>query len=454
MRIIVLIFTFLIGLNSFSQNKQVLYDFAGLPQTLLLNPGLEIDYKFHIGVPLLSGFSSEIGSTGFSLSEIFAVNNNTITDKISAVLNKIDANDYLKVNTQIEVFSAGFRFDKKTYVSFGFYQELDAIGYAPVDALTLINEGNTSYLNKSFSISEMIYKLDVLGVIHAGISRKVSDKLTLGGRFKVYSSALNLETTNNQGTFTTVLGNNNMYIHHLDNVNLNLRSSGLISNNEYISDVSTFIENSLLAGNLGAGIDLGFTYHVTPQLQFSGSLIDFGFVQHTKNIKNNLIVGSYTFEGIEFEFDSNRNYWGELDAALKEQLPIVDNQDSYTSWRPAKLNVAIKYSFGEKRSKYCYDNTLKDFYTNAFGAQLYSVFRPLRQQFALTSFYEKSFSNKLQSKITYTIDDYSYYNIGVGVSAKIWKINFYGILDNLTKLSDISSANNVSLQFGFNLLFN
>ena len=454
MRIIVLIFTFLIGLNSFAQNKQVLYDFAGLPQTLLLNPGLETDYKFHIGVPLLSGFSSEIKSTGFSLSEIFSVNNNTINDKISAVLNKIDANDYLKVNTQIEVFSAGFRFDKKTYISFGFYQELDAIGYLPKDAFTLINEGNTSYLNKSFSISEMIYKLDVLGVIHVGISRKVSDKLTLGGRFKVYSSALNLETTNNSGTFTTRLGNNNIYVHHLDNVNFNTRTSGLISNNEYISDASTYIENSLLGGNLGAGIDLGFTYHVTPQLQLSGSLIDLGFVQHTKNIKNKLIVGSFTFEGIEFEFDSNRNYWGELDAALKEQLPIVDNQDSYTSWRPAKVNAAIKYSFGEKRSKYCYDNTLKDFYTNAFGAQLYTVFRPLRQQFAFTSFYEKSFSNKLQAKITHTIDDYSYYNIGVGVSAKIWKINFYGILDNLTKLSDISTSNNVSLQFGFNLLFN
>ena len=454
MRILVLIFTFLIGLNSFSQNKQVLYDFAGLPQTLLLNPGLETDYKFHIGVPLLSGFSSEIKSTGFSLAEIFSVNNNTINDKISAVLNKIDANDYLKVNTQIEVFSAGFRFDKKTYVSFGFYQELDAIGYLPKDALTLINEGNTSYLNKSFSISEMIYKLDVLGVIHAGISRKVSDELTLGGRFKVYSSALNLETSNNSGTFTTGLGNNNMYIHQLDNVNLNLRTSGLRSNNEYISDARTYIENSLLGGNLGAGIDLGFTYHATPQLQFSGSLIDFGFVHHTKNIQNQLIVGSFTFEGIEFEFDSNRNYWQELDAALKEQLPIVENQDSYTSWRPAKLNAAIKYSFGEKRSKYCFDNTLKDFYTNAFGAQLYSVFRPLRQQFALTSFYEKSFSNKLQAKITYTIDDYSYNNIGVGVSAKIWKINFYGILDNLTKLSDISSSNKASLQFGFNVLFN
>ena len=70
-----------------------------------------------------------------------------------------------------------------------------------------------------------------------------------------------------------------------------LRTSGLISNNEYISDASTYIENSLLGGNLGAGIDVGFTYHVTPQLQFSGSLIDFGFVQHTKNIKNNLSRG-------------------------------------------------------------------------------------------------------------------------------------------------------------------
>jgi hypothetical protein len=42
----------------------------------------------------------------------------------------------------------------------------------------------------------------------------------------------------------------------------------------------------------------------------------------------------------------------------------------------------------------------------------------------------------------------------MGISAQIWKINFYGILDNLTKLSDLSSSNKASLQFGFNLLFN
>ena len=51
-----------------AQNKQVLYNFAELPQSLLLNPAAETNYKFHIGVPLLSGFEvrrlkrSELGS--------------------------------------------------------------------------------------------------------------------------------------------------------------------------------------------------------------------------------------------------------------------------------------------------------------------------------------------------------------------------------------------------------
>ncbi|WP_299670709.1 DUF5723 family protein [uncultured Polaribacter sp.] len=455
MKNILLLFSFLLSIQSYSQNKQVLYDFAGLPQTLLINPGLETNYKYHVGVPLLSGFSSEFGTTGFVVSDIFAVDSRTINDKIAAVLEDIDTRDYIKLNSQIEILNAGYRYDEETYLSFGFYQELDGIVYFPQDIITLANEGNGAYLNKSFDASQILYKLDVLGVIHAGITRKINDKLTIGGRFKIYSSALNVQSTNNSGTFTTTLGNNNIYTHYLDNVNVNFKTSGLIKDDEYIDDPSTYLKSTFLGGNLGVGLDFGITYHINKQLQFSGSIIDVGFVNHKKNIKNTLTAGSFTFEGIEFEYDdSNRNYWDELNTAFKEQLPTTENAESYVSWRPAKLNAALKYSFGEKRGKYCYDNTYKDFYTDAFGAQLYSVFRPLSQQFALTGFYEKSFTNKLHVKVTYTVDDYSYYNIGIGVSAQIWKLNFYGILDNLAEMSDISSANNVSLQFGFNLIFN
>ena len=91
---------------------------------------------------------------------------------------------------------------------------------------------------------------------------------------------------------------------------------------------------------------------------------------------------------------------------------------------------------------------------NAFGLQLYSIFRPLKQQFAFTSFYEKYFSKSVHAKITYTVDNYAYANIGEAVSAQFRNINFYGILNNITKLLDVSKANNVSLQLGFNFIFN
>jgi hypothetical protein len=455
MKKFVLIFVLVLTLNVFSQNKQVLYDFAGLPQTLLLNPGLETNLKFHIGLPFLSGFSLEIGSTGFSAADIFATDGRNINEKIRDVLATIDASDNLKVNSQIEIFIAGYRLNENTYISAGFYQELDAIGYLPKDILTLANEGNAAYLNRSFSLSQVLYNVDVLGVLHAGITREVNKKLTVGGRFKIYSSALNLESTNNSGTLTTALGANNVYIQYLSNVNVEFRTAGLIKNKKYIDAPNTYISNVFLGGNLGVGLDFGITSHISPQLQFSGSIIDVGFVNYKKDIKNTVTAGSFTFEGIEFELDEpNRDYWNELETAFRAQVLTTDNQDSYVSWRPIKFNAALKYSFGKKRSKYCYDNRFKEFYTDSFGAQLYTVFRPLKQQFAVTGFYEKSFSNKLHAKGTYTVDDYSYYNLGVGISAQIWKINFYGIVDNIAELSDIYDSNSASLQFGFNLLFN
>ena len=442
--------------KTFTQNKQVLYDFAELPQTLLLNPASETNYSFHIGVPLLSSFSTEIGSTGFVLSDIFGVDNRNINDKIAAVINKLDTRDFLKFNSQIEILSGGFRLNDKTYISGGFYQEIDAIGYYPIDGLVFLTEGNNAFLNKSFSASQILYKLEVLGVLHAGITRKVNDKMTLGGRFKIYSSAVNLESKNNSGTLTTVEGTNNIYKHYLDNVNLNFRSAGLVRNDEFINDGSIFLNNTLLGGNLGMGFDVGITYQINPQLQFSGSILDFGFINYKKDIKNTKVNGSFIFEGIDFPIiqENSGETWSELSDRFKEELPVVEDQESYVSRRPTKLNAALKYSFGQRRSKVCYDNSHKEFYTDALGVQLFSIFRPQSPQLALTAFYQKTLSDKIHTKVTYTIDDFSYANLGAGLSAQFGKVNFYGMIDNILEYRNLSSANSVSLQLGINVIFN
>jgi hypothetical protein len=452
MKKVVLILVLVLSVNAFSQNKQVLYDFAGLPQTLLLNPGLETNFKFHIGLPLISGFSAEIGSTGFSVADIFADDGREINVKIASLLEKVDSKDYLKLNTQIEVFSAGYHFNDKTYLSIGFYEELDVIFFLPKDVLTLATEGNITPLGRPFDFSHLNLNADFLGVIHAGITRKVNKKLTFGARLKIYSSAINVESINNSGTFRTIPGADNISVSLLENINVTYKTTG-------IADISggSVLANTFLGGNLGLGGDVGFSYRVTPQLKISGSFVDFGFINHTKNIENTTRIGDFKTDGINLQYDANDpyfDYWKQLNNEFKAEIPEVTNQDSYMAWRPSKLNAAVKYSFGETRSQYCYDKTFKETYTDAFGVQLYSLFRSLRNEYALTGFYEKSFTNMVHAKLTYTLDNYSYNNIGLGVSAQFGNLNFYGILDNVAELSDISSAKNVSLQFGFNLMFN
>ncbi len=445
-----------VSLDTMTQNKQVLYGFAENPQTLLLNPGAETNYKFHVGIPFLSGLSGDVALKNFKLTDLFSEDGIDFNTKFFRLLNKLDVNDHLKLNLQMDVLNVGFRVDDKTYISFGFYQELDVIGYWPKDVITFLNEGNAPYLNKSFDLSQIVYKADFVGALHVGVSRKVNPKLTLGGRFKLYSSALNLETQNNSGTVTTQRGSNNIYTHYLNTIDLNFLSAGLVEDDEYLENPTELITNSFLGGSLGIGLDFGMTYHISPRLEFTGSIIDFGYINYSKKVQNTTVKGSYTFEGVNFLFDpaSPTNYWADLNADFEEKVPRGNNTNSYTSWRPTKLNAALKYSFGnQRRSKYCYDNTFKEFYTDAFGLQIHTIMRPLSPQYAITGFYEKTFTEKLHAKVTYTLDDYSFHNVGAGISTQIGNVSLFGMVDNIFAYHNLANASSVSFQMGLNLIF-
>ena len=439
-----------------AQNKPVLYGFAELPQTLLLNPGAETNYRFHVGVPLISGFSSTIASSKVKMEDLFLKDNVDFNIKFSKILNKLDKNDNLSFNTQIEVLSGGYRLNNKTYISAGFYEEIDFMGYFPKDIVTLLYKGNAAYLNKSFSLSQLIFNIDVLGVLHAGITRVFNKKLTLGGRLKIYSSSMNINSTNNFGTITTVLGDNNIYKHYLHNLNVSIKSSGIISKNKKI-DKKNLISDTFFGGSLGIGLDVGFTYHLTNQVEVTGSILDVGFINHKKNNFSHTVKGSYIFDGIPLKYDPLHpsDYWSKLDKEFKSKVDSKSNTDSYFTWRPTKINTSLKYSFGKARlNKECYGKSYREYYNSAVGVQLYTIFRPLRPQIAFTGFYERVITEKLFAKITYTIDKYSLTNVGAGFSFQVGKINFYGMIGNLFKLQNLNTANNVSLQFGFNLIFN
>lgn len=459
-----LILSLFVAFSCFSQNKEVLYNFTSIPQSSLVNPGADVSYKFYFGFPLLSGVSANLGSSSFSAYDLFADNGIDFNQKVRNVVNKSSRNDKVITNQQLELFSGGFRIgdkEKRTYVSFGLYQEFDFFMYVPKDLAILALDGNRDYIGKSFNLGDLSLKAEMLSVFHVGIHKKFNDKLVLGGRAKIYSSGANATSTRNSGYIYTgqSAGTPNLY-NQIISSNLELRTSGIaaFTKDEYEGSEGTIakdiVHNTFFNGSLGLGIDAGVTYYIKDNLQFTASIIDLGFIKQSKDIETLTYKGTYQYEGANPDFlgnDNPENVFDEFEAAI----PRDTLYNKYTTLRPTKVYSSIQYSFGEYRPDdecSCKSQTIKR-YRNAAGIQLFGMSTPREPLVALTAFYQRKIFEKLDVKATYTFDTFSNKNIGLGISGTLGKFNMYALVNNILEYKDISKANSAAFQLGINFVF-
>lgn len=460
----ILSIVFLISWFSFAQNKQILYGFSEIPQALMLNPGGQIKNSGYFGIPLLSHIHANAGTSGITIYDLFADNGIDFNIKLRNAIYKSKPRHFSSINEQIEILSGGFAFgnmfEKNEYISFGLYQELDAIGYFPKDYAVLGLEGNQNNINKVFDASHLKLSAEVLSVFHVGYNKKVNDQLTYGVRGKIYSNILTMNSVNNKGSFVTVIGDNNVY-NHIFNLDLEFRSSGLASIRHGESEaVFTEIQKrTLMGGDKGLGFDVGFTYQIDKQWYVDGSLLDIGFINHSKDVENYSVKGVYEFEGIDpffSELETGQTadeYWSKIEDEFSDVFVADTTYSKFTTWRPVKLNGSLNYAFGEKKEKDCNCIKNKKEYQNAVGAQLFAINRPRQPQVALTLYYYRKLFKGLSAKTTYTIDSYSLNNIGLGFSANLGSLNFYVMADNFLQYKNVYDAQSVSLQLGFNYIF-
>jgi len=461
MRKLYLILLVAFQLSSFAQNKEVLYNFTSIPQSSLVNPGADVSYKFYFGIPVLSGVSANLGSSSFSAYDLFANNGVDFNDKVRNVINNSSGKDKTQVNQQLELFSGGFRVggrDSQSYISFGAYQEFDFLMYVPKDLAILALDGNRDYIGKAFNLADLNVRAEVLSVFHVGFHKKLNEKLVLGGRAKLYSSGANATSTKNSGFIYTgqSAGSPNIYEQVIAS-NLELKTSGIatFTKDEYEGSIPKDIaHNTFFNGSLGFGIDAGLTYYFRDNLQFTASVVDLGFINHTKDIETLTYKGTYNYKGANPSFDPV-NEPGDIFDEFDKAIPRDTLYSKYTTWRPTKFYSSIQYSFGESRSNAdcnCKGKVTSS-YANAVGGQLFIMSMPVEPFVALTAFYKRNIFEKLDLKATYTFDSYSNKNIGLGVSGTLGKLNMYLLVNNVLEYKDVSKANSIAFQFGFNFVF-
>lgn len=468
MRTFLTVLISLVGAFAISQNKQILYGFDDTPQALMLNPGSKVNYKKHYGIPLLSHIHINGGSSGVSAYDIFKNDTDNINDRITKKLFEMKDTDFFTATQQLDLINFGWKAKNEIYFSGGIYQEFDFITYFPRDLAILAWEGNRDYLDYQFNLGEISTTGDFMTVYHFGANKQINDKLTVGARLKLYSSMFSYRSVNNSGTFVTRLGDEdseNIYEHTVENADITVETSGYASLRELDGSgqvIGEILGRAFFGGNIGVGVDIGFTYEINDAFTLSASVLDVGAIFHKKDIENYHAHGTYTLDGINLIFpplsdgEATFPYYDDLEDEIEREIPIDTLHNSYTQFRPAKINAAVSFGFGRFITSDdcdCLNMDKGNLHKQNVGFQFYSIFRPKGPQMAGTLFYKRRLNEYISAKATYTVDSYSFSNVGLGVSADVGSVNFYIAADNLLKYGNLAKAKSVSLQLGINLIF-
>jgi hypothetical protein len=317
MRKLILISLLLVSVFGFSQNKEILYNFTTIPQTLLTNPGADISYKTYIGIPLLSGINFNISTNGPSAYDVYGNTGVSLDTKLTSIARKMSINDRISLNEQIDILNVGLKIgdeNSKNYVSFGVYQEFDFLTYLPK---YFINSAVGILPIGQINLTDVNARAEMLTIFHLGLHKKINKKLVVGIRAKAYSSIFNFNSTHNSGSASVILnsGEGNPISYVENNPNLIVNTSGIrkyrvSSSNEASSDL---MNKFFLGENTGLGFDAGITFYPYENKQFTASIIDVGYVNHSKEVENFVLkTGTFSTTTTTTTYSKIHESWSKL----------------------------------------------------------------------------------------------------------------------------------------------
>ncbi len=440
----------LTALKMTAQFDAVAYDFFGSATALQTNPGAKYPYSRRLGVPFLTNIQAFAGSSGFSLADLFGTNQSFDANVYQTVAGLTNT-DFVLVHYRHDLFSYGRTDDLERFKYFGLYWETDYITYTPADLLNLGLYGNAPYMDQTFEAKYLAGKAELVQTIYYGVHKNPNPSLNIGYRFKLYSGLANVQSMHNSGRFYTNEGQNNFYIHHLEDIDLKVQSSGYQED----AGLGHYLGKLLFSGNYGPGFDLGVTYDMNHRTAISAAILDLGFIYYTTDINNTYVKGSFQFEGAQLQFPESSyiDYWKDVKDSFNKNIRKTDNNDAYISWRPTTVYAGVKTGLGNIEKQDC-KNFLNPItqYSDFIGFTGFAQYRPVKIHLGASAYYEKKWSKYFYTKINITADNFSYSAVGAGLVLNMGALQMSVMADNLIGLSDVAQSRKQAIQFGLNFV--
>ena len=430
-----------IGGSTFAQRNYTFYALDNTAQSHYLNPAFKPSANVYVSFPLIPMQSVGVSNSGFNLNHLLhkRAQDDSLEFDPAKVVSKLGKRNFLTVESYNEIFAFGFRV-KKNYISFGITNRFNGNFIYTKDMMQLAVEGNgENFLGKRASFDKTGVNVNSYVEYAIGFNREINTKLAVGGRLKLLSGIVNVNTRETKFGI------------HTDETTFDLTIDGSAIINT--SGIKPFYDslapdnynpskNAYNFKNFGLGLDLGATYKLNDKIKVSASLLDLGFISwKTDNATFVTNDVNYRFEGVylnQFLKDTAEAVFEQLQDTLENVFSQVENNNKYTTGLATRFYLGGTYDLTKSIN---------------VGATLYSEVIKSRYRAAVIVSGTVKLKSWLSATLNYSQYARSFGNIGAGVSLRGGPIQFFVASDNVLAFFAPQKSKNFHVAFGLNLLF-
>jgi len=442
--------------NGLFAQPNILYFMKGMAQTKDLNPARSgIKRGFYIGLPLFSKLDLSANTNNWSYNDLIHQGGGALADSLvwdfNKYLSSLDKNNFVTESVALTLVDLGWKRGKAFY-GFSWSEREFSEPFFAKSLVNLLYKGNAPYLGSTYHSGyfgvggahyrefAFTYANDINKKLRVGITGKL-----LFGLSGIKTAGLNFVAgMPDSGDEIDLAAGGQAFISAPVEIRIvNDHGYKMYSKNNF--DLLPYLSNF---GNPGLAVDLGISNRVSEYFEFSVSLLDLGFISWKQDVTVLKESGHFLFKGINLNTQTETNHPPTatdargLFLALRDSmravfLPVESNK-GFTTMLPVKLYIAGESIVNE-------DVSLGGLIRiRTFNNHLHA---------SLTASVNTKVSEKVAFSASYSVLESTYDNLGLGASFRSGKVQFYTATDNVISLFRPSSARNVNLRIGVNLIF-
>jgi hypothetical protein len=455
-----ILFFFMIALiwqTGFSQLSNTLYHMPVLPQSGYMNPAVIPEYSFYFGLPALGGLNTNFSSNFISYNDVI-FKHPTYDSLILFLHPDADVNDFIgklkernRISPELSINILMFGFKAgKSFFSFQVAERSSLRTSLPRDIIELGLLGNEEFVGRTTDFSKFGIDFSHFREYSLGFSTKINELIQVGVRGKMLFGKGNIQLANHEMSIYTDPDTYEMLLRAKLELNISAPTDVQLysarkfelSKDTIGYDSPDWLPYFFSSKNMGFAFDAGVIVKPISNLTLSASLVDLGFINWQRDVKNISVDGEFEFNGFDFnpffEYGNEDDPFELLKDSLDKVFERTETQNDYRTGLGTKLYVGANYQ-------------LTKAINIGFLSRSEFYRKKLMQSVSLSANFQVG--SGLSTILSYSIQNNTYDNIGLGLGFREGPFLWYLVSDNLTGFFLPHKAQTANFLFGLNFVF-